>query len=322
MILKQENLIKKIIRSIIIITAFIGMQRSALAQIQKVIVKVEFKSDNSYEFSYEKDVPGNYTLAIILKNLKNAYNPHFKEVISNNQGSLFSLTPIDSKKRITFSYNYSYIQGIINPKVNKEFTYLLPFQKGKEIKVHDVKNLANAILDKSLPENWKMYQFEGYYLDSIFASRKGVVINIIDNNTSDLEAYYSGKKNSITIEHLDGSFANYSGFQKNSILVKEGQTVYPSTFLGLVNQSNKDHLNSLIFSVYYLVNDEPNRKYRNSSFKYVKRTSYINPYFFTSKGVEQLLQFNNYIADFNKELILREFTRREKKQLKKNQIKI
>ena len=98
MILKQLNLIKKIIRSIIIITAFIGMQRSALAQIQKVIVKVEFKSDNSYEFSYEKDVPGNYTLAIILKNLKNAYNPHFKEVISNNQGSLFSLTPIDSKK--------------------------------------------------------------------------------------------------------------------------------------------------------------------------------------------------------------------------------
>ncbi len=44
--------------------------------------------------------------------------------------------------------------------------------------------------------------------------------------------------------------------------------------------------------------------------------------FLLQKGVEQLLQFNNYIADFNKELILREFTRREKKQLKKNQIKI
>lgn len=40
------------------------------------------------------------------------------------------------------------------------------------------------------------------------------------------------------MEHEDGTIAIYNGFKKNLIFVKLGQTVYPQTELGVIEEFN------------------------------------------------------------------------------------
>jgi hypothetical protein len=48
----------------------------------------------------------------------------------------------------------------------------------------------------------------------------------------------TSKTNSITVEHEDGTIDVYKGFHKNSIFVKLGQSVYPQTNLGVLEEFN------------------------------------------------------------------------------------
>jgi hypothetical protein len=151
--------------------------------------------------------------------------------------------------------------------------------------------------------------------DTICSMRKGVVVEVsnVYNDNSSRDAYYTSKRNSVIVEHADGTFAEYKGFKKNGIFVKLGQTVFPQTELGVIEKYDLKHYR-LDFSVYYL-SDKYLKENRNQTLKGYKNSyKYIAPFFITQEGEAVLQSKNEYTTVLNETIITQEFSRSEKKK--------
>ena len=86
------------------------------------------------------------------------------------------------------------------------------------------------------------------------ALEKGIVVEITNEFKTDpsLKYEFTSKMNRVLIEHSDGTYASYTGFKKDLIFVKLGQTVYPQTPLGTLDQFNNSSYR-LYFNIHYLV---------------------------------------------------------------------
>lgn len=306
---------KSLLKSFIWISISVGFCAKSLAQNNIILLKTERKQDNSVEIHYEKFVPGNYTIAVKFSNLTNSYNSDFEEVVNSTSGKLMTLNPIDKKLGINFMYSYTYTKGIINPKFDSLFVYTLPFQEGKIINIYETSNLFHDILDRELPKNWKAYQFNTVNADTIFAARKGIVVAVVDHNVIDTISLLTTKRNYLTIEHVDGTFATYAGFAHKKMLVKLGQTIYPRTPIGIVKESFRAVPNNFSFMVYYLNKEKPKRNSKESGDALEIRNAFITPYFFTDKGTIQLKDFEKYQVAVSPDLLLKELTKSERKKM-------
>jgi len=256
---------------------------------------------------------------LVFPKLENAYSTEVFRVIQSSSGYLAKLKAINSENDIDFSYNYTYNRGIPNPKIDSLFLYTLPFKKGKKLMITEAYNVGERHFGSERPSKWKYYIIYTNSADSIYCMRKGLVVEIKDIYESDtlLQKNYTSYRNSILIEHADGSYAEYRGFKKNSILVELGQTVYPQTQLGIVDKFNKEDYR-LDFSVYYLIDDKLERK-ENQTLKDIKcRYEYLSPYFITKNGVCKIEHRKEYTVEFNETILLEELTKKEKKKYKNN----
>jgi murein DD-endopeptidase MepM/ murein hydrolase activator NlpD len=130
---------------------------------------------------------------------------------------LATLVP-QPNKAYKFSYNYEWYWGdITTSNYDKEHTYYLPFEKGKDYPMSQGYNgklshhNTNA-LDFSMPEG-----------SNVTAARDGIVIQVIQNNwQSCAEERCKEYNNKISIYHSDGTFAQYAHIKQNGALVKEG----------------------------------------------------------------------------------------------------
>ena len=247
--------------------------------------------DNSIDFLYTKSQPGSYTVYYTFKNVKNTkFSDGVKKVVvKHNQGMLFKLRPSNPKKGISYKSSYRISKGITNPKFDEDFKYLIPFKEGT-----DVTLLNNAIDDSSSDEPTNKVSFKLQSSNAeVTASRKGVVTKI-KNKT--------GKKVKITIEHEDGTFTNYAGFDSSKIKVKKGSFVIPGTLLGSLGETD-DNLHTLSFQVTYKtkVNDDP-------------ATAYINPQFVTKEKIQHLEKNKTYTSHYDEEVFFEEFSKKEKKK--------
>lgn len=290
------------------------------AQQNDILIRSERNNDNSIDFFYEKSVPGSYTILVEFTNLINSYNTKFEVVVNSSSGKLFKLNPIDKNKGISFiSSHATYVNGKINPEVDSLFVYTLPFQKGKIISVYESNHLYHDIFNAELPKNWKAYQFKTTNADTIFAARKGIVVELEDRFETDTIAILNTKRNYINVEHADGTFATYTGFAYKKTLVKLGQTIYPQTPIGIIKESFKPIPNDFSFVVYYLNNDKSKRNSANTNTKWNIKHHFLTPYFNTDKGVVQLEHYEEYQVVIDPLLIQKEMTKSEKKKM--NQLK-
>lgn len=283
---------------------------------EDLIVDYKINEDNSVDFNYKKTQPGSYFIIVNFAHISNCYTTRYKGVVKSNSGQLFKLQPIDANQCIDFTYNVSYIRGIPNPKVDSLFAYTLPFARNKEIVIEEAVNLGESLLNHERPSKWKVYIVNSHIADTIFCMRKGIVVDIIDQySNSNLEdTVYTSNQNSITIEHKDGTCAFYSGFKKDGITVKLGQTVYPQTKLGILNELNPNFY-QLSFFVFYTRNNSLERidKYNAQS----NYNEYLTPLFNTSGGVEKIESGKSYTVYFDSDILQYEFTRKEKRKYKK-----
>jgi hypothetical protein len=318
---------KKINISIIILLLIFGTTFLTFAQSSDISVTYERGSDNSITFNYEKKLPGSYTISVKLTQVQNCLTSDYEGVIQNSTGTLFKLRPLRSDEGITFSYSYTYVHGNMNPKVDSTFTYALPFKKGKKMSPIALSFIGKTYFKDAEPKNWKAYRFTFKTPDTACAIRKGIVIKIEDKYQSDtsISVDYTSKQNSILIEHEDGSMAFYAGFLKNSFLVKEGDTVFPQTNLGILSKydSNKNYYLSV--QVYFFtkmkMNDYLEKRAGQTLAKQQHFQEYINPIFLTTEGKTKLVQRKEYIAEMNEETMIKEFTKKEIKNYKKGNTK-
>jgi murein DD-endopeptidase MepM/ murein hydrolase activator NlpD len=296
----------------------IGFSFKTVAQERIIEVNTIRNSNNTVDFFYVKNKPGSYTVKLKFNNVSNSDATEQIEVVKYDSGNLMTLVPLDIKKAISYSFSISYILGNFRPKVDSLFQYILPFKNGKNKTIFESFNMNEKYFGAEKPETWKSYYIESKTADTVYAMRKGIVVEIINEFVTDTLVKSTTKKNRIIIEHSDGTLASYKGFKLNTIRVKLGETVYPATPLGIVDQ-NRDKLHFFNFSVYYLGKDtfdrDPDATLKTAKSGY----HYLTPYFYTKKGVVKIIPKNKYTADDNETIVTKEFTKKELKNRKEVQ---
>ena len=297
-----------------IIISFLLVAKFAYSQ-NKITLKGERNQDNSFQISYSKDMPGTYTIYLNFISYENTIKPERRFVVNDYTGILTTLRPISKNKFVGFSYNYTYKRGISNPKLDSTFVYLLPFRNKTKVDIRFMSNLESKYFDKEEPKNWKAFQFVSNQPDTVCSVRKGLVVKVVDNFAIDTANVYSfsSKRNMIMIEHKDGTFAKYQGFNGKEIFVKEGDLVLPNQPLGTLIQYDRKGNYQLRFSIDYLI-ENPNEdvsKTEKSSYEYV------NPYFQTSEGIIKLINQKKYESKISEDIIIKELSKKEIKKMAK-----
>ena len=290
---------------------------------QKNIIDVDYviNNDNSVSFNYKKNVVGSYLVILEFSNLSNTRaQRRVSKILKNNSGSLFlKLKPINDENSIGFQYRTMYFKGDVNSKVNEDYPYILPFNKGDKITPRDLYSIENRYLNEEVPEGWKSYSFTFNEKKEIKAIRKGIVTEIKDTYTPDysIEASFYSEQNSISIEHIDGTVATYKGFDKNTIQLKEGETVYPQTTLGQLVKYDKRDIYRLYLTLYsYTTKDNISLFNLNSSDDY--GITYLTPKFYVRNSLEILKDNNEYLVDFDEKTQFKEMRKKEIKKFKIN----
>jgi hypothetical protein len=236
-----------------------------------------------------------------------------KKLQNYDSGKILTLDPIDKKRGVTFSnLNTSYILGNVSSKIDSLYQYLLPFKKGSSKTVFESDNMNEKYFGAEKPETWKSYFTGSKTADTVYAMRKGIVVKIVNEFVTDTLVKSTTKKNNIIIEHADGTLASYKGFKLNSMMVKLGETVYPATPLGIIDE-NKGKSHFLTFSVYYLGKNSFDRD-SDATLKTAKSSyNYLTPYFYTKEGVVKITPKTKYTADYDENILTIEFTKKELK---------
>ncbi|MFH4968890.1 hypothetical protein V8G61_11860 [Gaetbulibacter sp. M240] len=276
-------------------------------------------TNNSVQFNYNKKVPGSYFLTIEFDVLENSNNSMSVErVVKNASGILLTLKPIDERNGISFSYRIKYTQGNPYPKVNKKVSYFLPFQTGRKIKIMEASDLGEKYFGSKKPIGWKSFLVISNTPDTIYAMRRGQVIHIKNEYDKDVKfnKLYTSARNAIIIEHEDGTYALYQGFNKDEIFVKPGQEVYPHTVLGTLEKFNKGNYR-FDFNIFHFLNnllDEKESTLKDRNYK----IKFLDPVFFVNNKNVKLQPGEVYNVSINEKLITQEFSNREKKKYQKN----
>lgn len=292
-------------------------------------VTYERNEDKSVTFSYFKETPGSVFAILKFKQLTNASSDVVKKTIKGYGGEMVTLQPIKANENIGFSYSSRSITGNIDAKPDFKFKYVLPFKKGKEVKVRKLGYLGKR-LGNTYPKNWASYQFLAKLNDTVCAVRKGVVIRIKDDakeeTDTQLEYGYRNKVSSILIEHDDGTLASYSVLKKGSFMVEHGDIVFPSTPLALAGTYDKEKNSQLRLSIYYLdeivrnynFNDRSKETYSNQVHLY----AYVEPIFYVNSdgsGFMNLTDKETYTTISDASIIQTEMSKRERKKWLKKQ---
>jgi hypothetical protein len=296
----------------------LGMYPELFAQVQDITITSTVNTDQSIDLYYEKKQPGSYYLSVEFSNVTNCSTTNYKTVISNYSGRLVKLTPIDKNRGVNYSFQYYYIIGKPNPKIDADFQYVLPFKNGKKNKINEATNVEEIYFGSEKPKNWKNYIVNSESPDTIYCMRKGIVVQLVnkyDANSSS-EMHYTSNRNSVTIEHADGTFAKYDGFEKNSIPVKLGQTVYPQAQLGIMEGFNNNYRAS--FSIYFLFDENFKFKQKQTLKNYKSEYEYVTPYFVTQEGILKVESGKEYTSMYNETVMFQELTSSEKKKYLKN----
>jgi hypothetical protein len=292
------------------------------AQAQNITINKTVKEDNSIDLNYEKILPGSYYIVMEFSNLSNCSTSEYKGVVTGYSGRLLNLKPINTQKGIGYSLKYYSVLGVPNPRVDSLFQYTLPFKIGKQVKIYEAGDIGEKYFGSEKPANWKSYVVNFNSPDTIFSMRKGIVVRITNEFDEDgsITKHYTTKRNSIVIEHEDGTFAEYKGFKKNSFKVKLGQIVYPQTQLGIVELFNKLENNYRFdFCIYYLYNLKSIGNNESQTLKnHVSSYKFLTPKFLTSEGLITVESNKEYTSFFNETILLQEMTRSEKKKYAKN----
>lgn len=287
----------------------------ALSQNQKIFVTPLKNADNSVDFKYTKKAIGSHFIQLELENLQNCVvaNNVYNINLATDSGTLFKLTPIDKTKNISFSFGFSCKPGVINPKIDSLFTYSLPFKENKKVFIYELKRTDVK------HDIWKAYLVYSKTKDTIYAMRKGIVADIKKLTTTSTEKPNEQPtiihRTEITVVHPDGTTASYTGLDGDSLFVTLGQTIYPQTKLGIMDDMMDNYKNhNFRFNVCYFLDDGSNTIDGKKS-KVTEKS--VTPIFFTENGKQKLSNKSYYIAKCDDALVFQEMDKKEKEMYKK-----
>ncbi|QJD96717.1 M23 family metallopeptidase [Mucilaginibacter robiniae] len=300
--------------------AFLSALISLKSIAQESTLKISYKvNDNrSVDFTYNKTDLGTFTVVLNFSNLSNTLTSSGEQTLNvkGYSGNLFTLTPSNKDQGIGFSYNYSYIRGKLKPKYDTDFIYLLPFKGGTHVQAFE-SNFVNAMyFGNTTPDDWKFYRFNTNHEDTVTAVRKGMVVSVKDiyESNEKVDLAYKSTLNEVVIEHADGTLATYQGFKKGSIVVREGQIVYPGTLLGIDSKYSVNGQYNIALCITYLKSADFESN-RNKTLQTTKSLyGFVTPKFYTNENANLVLVPQQYYtAGSTPEILKKELTKKELK---------
>lgn len=290
------------------------------AQSKHLEITTKRNSDNTVDFLYKKVDFGSTYISLDFKQITNASSSNTIETtVNGNSGTLLKLRPLNPKQGIRFTFNYTFIMGDHLAKPDHNFVYTLPFKPNNKVIAKDLNNLKKTFGNKT-PKNWKAIQFLTQLNDTIYAARKGMVVKVINEYERETDAGYSFKSesNRVIIEHQDGTFAKYDVLRKNSIMVKPGDKVYPTTPLAVAGSYDASKQQQLRFAVYYLDGHPDFKANRDANITNEELFyAYVNPIFYFEGTNATLENQGNYTVKWNDAITTTEMSRREIKRMLK-----
>jgi hypothetical protein len=218
-------------------------------------VSYQVDAQGRYQFFCNNKAFCSYILEVKFTAMENAKPDQplpFRTAVKPGRTNLFRLTKENTEIPASFRYTISYNKGCIHPRVNPDFTYLLPIGPGKQAQAFEMENLDKPGTGDSQPRGWYVIRLRMKPGDTIYAARRGIVTEIDDqSNLNDSGVASAGSENYLEIVHLDCSFGHYGILRRNSALVKPGQPVEAGQPIGLVGGDRFGRGAEARFSVYY-----------------------------------------------------------------------
>lgn len=276
-------------------------------------------NNTNLEISATKHTVGSYTILLQFTELQNTRQPAtFRTVMRGNAQKLLTVQPIQPEQPVRCAYRYHYIRGYHAPKLDSTFVYRLPYSTSRRpVQACTLYNLDERYFDGKPARGWNPWQFLLDEGDTVFAMRKGIVVEVHDGEApiqAGLQATFRSKANFILVEHPDGTLCRYSVLDNGSITVEEGDLVFPGTPIGRAGTYYEGGERQVRIAVYF-PDEIPDARKGNvtgeapSLFEWV----YYNPWFATSEGTVQLTSRSFFGAVSSPELVRKEMTKKELK---------
>lgn len=276
------------------------------------IVEVKYQQDSRgiASFTAFNHAYCNYILEVhftTFDNVKSDQPLPYRAEIKPGLNKLFSISAVNPNVPIKFNYASSYNKGCILPNVDTGFIYLLPISAGKEAQAYVLG--AEKPADQSAPQNnWYVIRVRMKPGDTIYASRRGVVTEVEDNDaTNDAGLPSAGHENYIEVVHADCSFGHYGILKKASSLVKPGQLVRPGQPIGLVGGDKFGRGSEARFSVYY--NQEVNVSQNGENIWKMVMIYVPIPFWTKNNGRTMLKNGAEYVSEYPLTILNRELPR-------------
>lgn len=190
-----------------------------------VSVKVNFTLNNM------KSTKGNYKVFVIPPRSKRVFITELKVVKKGKYG---------------FSYKTNYNYGNPLAKVDTSYVYNLPFAAKKSF------TISQGYFGKRTHQGERSLDFKLPIGTDIYASREGIIVKVVDNNTKTCYKKECAKfNNEIIIYHKDGSFSNYSHINTNSAQIEIGNKVSKGQLIaksGNIGYSSGAHLHFCVYT--------------------------------------------------------------------------
>ena len=120
--------------------------------------KIEHKrnDDKSVSFRYQKSKPNSVTAILEFSFMSNTSSPRtIIQKLAKSQGSFITLKPTNPDENIGFNYTYKHFNQTINPTLDEDFVYILPYKKGTKMNVEELDYLGKKYSNKKNPKAGK-----------------------------------------------------------------------------------------------------------------------------------------------------------------------
>ncbi len=182
-------------------------------------------------------------------------NKGFVKTVGPGRKTLTTVSAIKgmSDSAPDFRYKTTSFPGRTDKKPDYDYPYLIPVKHGKRSHIDKQSYIGEKYGGYDPPKNWYSLSIKTNSGDTIYAARQGVVYDVNDNMESGIEKdlHYSKNRNSLSVQHKDGTSANYQMFQNGGIFVANGDFVYAGDPIGIIGGDNYRYGSHLSFSVYY-----------------------------------------------------------------------
>ncbi len=287
---------------------------------QNKIIEVTYERDRAgtgYTFECKNNSFANYIVEITFSTLANftadASLP-YKATVKSGSSRLFSLKPTGLGGAPNFNFSYSFRRGCHNTKPEADFPYLLPIQADKTTQSFELSNLSEKYGKESAPKDWYALGFKTKDGDTIFASRKGIVVETVsDQKEPNGEGLsFTRNVNFIEIQQEDCTFARYELFRENSLFVKVGETVQAGQPLGLIGGKNFGSGSHVRLSVFYAFVETVKKEGKETDKK--NYSAYVPIQFWVDGQLQKLEKGKAYKSEHPESILTKEMNKREKKK--------